>query len=61
VTNLSALLHRLLVIWGELKVTEHYEPMSELRDGMRIDWDVRITMSDGVSLAADVFRPDDEP
>jgi putative CocE/NonD family hydrolase len=41
-------------------MTEHYEPKSELRDGVRIDWDVRITMSDGVSLAADVFRPDDD-
>jgi predicted acyl esterase len=40
-------------------MTDDYEPMSELRDGMRIDWDVRITMSDGVSIAADVFRPGD--
>jgi uncharacterized protein len=41
-------------------MTDDYEPMSELRDGMRIDWDVRITMSDGVSIAADVFHPDDD-
>ncbi|WP_249227762.1 CocE/NonD family hydrolase [Kutzneria sp. CA-103260] len=34
--------------------------MSEVRDGMRIDWDVRLTMSDGVTLAADIFRPDDD-
>ncbi|WP_439534788.1 CocE/NonD family hydrolase, partial [Polymorphobacter sp.] len=30
---------------------------SEIRDGMRIDWDVPITMSDGLVLRADVFRP----
>jgi uncharacterized protein len=30
---------------------------SEQRDGMRIDWDVSITMDDGVVLRADVFRP----
>lgn len=40
-------------------MTEHYLPKSELREGMRIDWDVRITMDDGITLAADIFRPDD--
>ena len=30
---------------------------SEIRDGMRIDWDVPITMDDGIVLRADVFRP----
>jgi predicted acyl esterase len=30
---------------------------SETRDGMRIDWDVPITMDDGLVLKADVFRP----
>ena len=30
---------------------------SEIRDGMRIDWDVPIKMDDGVVLRADVFRP----
>jgi uncharacterized protein len=30
---------------------------SEVRDGMRIDWDVPITMDDGLVLRADVFRP----
>jgi hypothetical protein len=30
---------------------------SEIRDGMRIDWDVEIAMDDGVVLRADVFRP----
>ena len=32
-------------------------PHSELRDGMRIDWDVPIAMEDGLVLRADVFRP----
>jgi uncharacterized protein len=32
-------------------------PASEIRDGMRIDWDVPIEMSDGLVLRADVFRP----
>ncbi len=30
---------------------------SEIRDGMRIDWDVPIEMDDGVTLRGDVFRP----
>src|SRR5437764_13946104 len=30
---------------------------SETRDGMRIDWDVPITMDDRLVLRADVFRP----
>ena len=30
---------------------------SEVRDGMRIDWDVPITMDEGLVLRADVFRP----
>jgi putative CocE/NonD family hydrolase len=29
----------------------------EIRDGMRIDWDVPIEMDDGIVLRADVFRP----
>lgn len=32
---------------------------SEVRDGMRIEWDVPIEMDDGTVLRADVFRPDD--
>ena len=32
-------------------------PTSETRDGMQIDWDVPVTMDDGVVLRADVFRP----
>jgi uncharacterized protein len=30
---------------------------TERRDGMRIDWDVPITMDDGVVLRSDIFRP----
>jgi predicted acyl esterase len=30
---------------------------SDLRDGMRIDWDVPITMDDGIVLRSDVYRP----
>ena len=33
------------------------EHKSEVHDGMRIDWDVTITMDDGIILRADVFRP----
>ncbi len=32
---------------------------SELRDGMRIDWDLPITMDDGIVLRADAYRPPD--
>ena len=30
---------------------------SEVRDNMRIDWDVPVTMEDGLVLRADMFRP----
>ena len=30
---------------------------SEIRDGMRIEWDVPIPMDDGLVLRADIFRP----
>jgi predicted acyl esterase len=33
---------------------------SELRDGLRVDWDAPIAMDDGIVLRADVFRPDDD-
>jgi len=33
------------------------EARSETRDGMCIDWDVPITMDDGLVLRADVYRP----
>ena len=31
--------------------------VSEIRDGMRIEWDVPVRMDDGLVLRADVFRP----
>jgi predicted acyl esterase len=34
-----------------------HQERSETRDGMRIDWDVPITMDDGLVLRADIFRP----
>jgi uncharacterized protein len=33
---------------------------SEVRDGMRIDWDVPIVADDGLVMRADVYRPDDD-
>jgi putative CocE/NonD family hydrolase len=33
---------------------------SEIRDGMRIDWDVPIPMDDGVILRGDIYRPIEE-
>jgi hypothetical protein len=33
------------------------ESKSEIRDGMRIDWDAPIATDDGVVLRADIFRP----
>jgi uncharacterized protein len=35
-------------------------PKSEIRDGMRVDWDVPIRMDDGLVLRCDVFRPEKE-
>ena len=34
-----------------------YREISEIRDDMRIDWDMPITMDDGVVLRCDVYRP----
>ena len=36
------------------------QDVSEVRDGMRIEWDVPIRMEDGLTLWADVFRPVDD-
>ena len=33
---------------------------SEIRDGMRIDWDVPLTMDDGTVLRADLYRPEED-
>jgi predicted acyl esterase len=34
-----------------------YREVSEIRDGMRIDWDMPITMDDGTVLRCDIYRP----
>src|SRR5262249_49879583 len=34
--------------------------MTEVREGLRVDWDVPIEMDDGLVLRADVFRPLEE-
>jgi uncharacterized protein len=34
-----------------------HQQRAEIRDGMRIDWDVPVTMDDGLVLRADIFRP----
>jgi len=44
----------------EVKETQMVDTKSEVRDGMRIDWDVKIPADDGTLLAADVYRPDDD-
>jgi predicted acyl esterase len=36
------------------------EQPSVVADGMRIDWDVPVTMDDGLVLRADVYRPPDD-
>jgi uncharacterized protein len=36
------------------------ELRSEIRDGMRVDWDVAIPMDDGVEMRADIYRPIEE-
>jgi len=40
--------------------TKHGSYKSEIRDGMRIDWDVPIPLDDGIVLRADVYRPIEE-
>jgi uncharacterized protein len=32
----------------------------EIRDGMRVEWDVPLRMDDGIELRADIFRPPDD-
>ncbi len=39
------------------KRAKSHQRRSEVRDGMRIDWDVPIAMDDGLILRADIFRP----
>src|SRR3954462_13898912 len=52
-----------LVMPGHDEATEQrgvsmsYREVSEVRDGMRIDWDMPIEMDDGLVVRADIFRP----
>jgi predicted acyl esterase len=39
--------------------TEPFVVRSQIADGMRIDWDVAVEVSDGAILRADVFRPEE--
>src|SRR5690242_2819509 len=34
-----------------------YREKSDIRDGMRIDWDMPIEMDDGLKLRCDIYRP----
>jgi uncharacterized protein len=45
---------RMAAVAGDRKSLER---RSETRDGMQIDWNLPITMDDGLVLRADVFRP----
>jgi uncharacterized protein len=45
---------RMAAVAGDRKSLEE---RSETRDGMQIDWNVPITMDDGLVLRADIFRP----
>jgi predicted acyl esterase len=49
----AALTRQVQVRSGSIMVKQR----SEVRDGMRIDWDAPIAMDDGLVLRADVFRP----
>jgi len=40
-----------------LEAVEDSQTRSEIREGMRIEWNVPVPMDDGVVLRADVFRP----
>jgi predicted acyl esterase len=44
---------------GDEDMTQRPEFHAEVVDGMRIEWDVPITMDDGAVLRCDVFRPND--
>lgn len=43
----------------DIKTAVNANFKSEVREGMRVDWDVPIEMDDGLVLRANVFRPDD--
>ncbi len=43
----------------DIRYLEEKPVRSDVREGMRVDWDVPIRMDDGVVLRANVYRPDD--
>ncbi|MEK9707626.1 MAG: CocE/NonD family hydrolase, partial [Alphaproteobacteria bacterium] len=43
----------------DIRYLEEKPVRSDVREGMRVDWDVPIMMDDGVVLRANVYRPDD--
>jgi predicted acyl esterase len=45
---------------AKVKMYLDEQSKSEVRDGMRIDWDVPIKMDDAIVLRADVYRPIEE-
>jgi hypothetical protein len=45
---------------AKITVADAFDMKSEIRDGMKIDWDAQIEMDDGVVLRADLFRPNDD-
>src|SRR6266478_831552 len=40
-----------------VSTSKTHQQRSEVRDNMRIDWDVPIVMDEGLVVRADVFRP----
>lgn len=42
---------------NKIEKVQHFGQGSDQRDGMIIEWDVPITMDDGVVLRADIYRP----
>jgi putative CocE/NonD family hydrolase len=48
-----------MVHWNAVggAMSKPYPSRTEIRDGMRIEWDVPISMNDEIVLRADVFRP----
>jgi predicted acyl esterase len=42
---------------NKIETVKNGREVTETRDGMTIDWDVPITMDDGLVVRADVYRP----
>lgn len=48
------------IVKNYYKEVKQLEGKIVIQDGMKIEWDVPITMDDGITLRADVFRPIDD-